>query len=87
MLDDPQGPVGVGEVVGGLARDPAGGDQRLHGLDRRPDPEGGIAPAPDQLLGLGEELDLADAAAAELEIMAGDRDVGAALGGMDLSLD
>jgi hypothetical protein len=33
-----------------------------------------VAAAPDELLGLGEELDLADAAAAELDVVAGDRD-------------
>ena len=43
--------------------------------------------APDQLLGLGEELDLADAAAAELDVVALDRDLAAALVRLDLALD
>ena len=46
-----------------------------------------VAAAPDQLLGLGEELDLADAAAAELDVVAADGDVAVALDGVDLALD
>ena len=45
-----------------------------------------MAPARDQLLGLHEKLDLADAAAAELDIVAGDRDLAMAAIGMDLPL-
>ena len=41
----------------------------------------GIAAAGDQLLGLDEELDLADAAAAELDVVAGDRDLAVAADG------
>ena len=44
-------------------------------------------PAPDQLLGLGEELDLADAAAADLDVVAVDRDSAAAAMRVDLPLD
>ena len=44
-------------------------------------------PAEDQLLGLGEELDLADAAAAKLDVVAADGDVAVALDGVDLALD
>src|SRR5205814_6371571 len=40
----------------------------------------------DELLGLNEELDLADAAAAQLEIVAFDRDVVMAAIGVDLPL-
>ena len=47
----------------------------------------GIAAAQDQLLGLGEELDLADAAAAELDVVARDLDGAAAAMGVDLALD
>ena len=43
--------------------------------------------APDQLLGLGEELDLADAAAADLDVVAFDRDSPAAAMRLDLALD
>src|SRR4029077_8927253 len=47
----------------------------------------GAAPAPDQLLGLGEELDLADAAAAELDVVPEHGDAAAALVRLDLPLD
>src|SRR5439155_11308193 len=43
--------------------------------------------APDQLLGLGEELDLADAAAPGLDVVTLDRDSAAALMRLDLTLD
>ena len=46
-----------------------------------------MAPAQDQLLGLGEEFDLADAAAAQLDVVARDRDLAMAAMGMDLALD
>ena len=46
-----------------------------------------LASAPDQLLGLGEELDLADAAAAQLDIVTGDGDLAMALDRLDLALD
>ena len=45
-----------------------------------------IAAAGDQLLGLREELDLADAAAAELDVVAFDRDLAMAAIGVDLPL-
>ena len=47
----------------------------------------GMAAAPDQLLGLGEEFDLANAAAAELDVVAADRDLAMALHRVDLALD
>ena len=46
----------------------------------------GVAAAGDELLGLHEELDLADAAAAELDIVALDRDLAVAAIGVDLLL-
>ncbi len=45
-----------------------------------------IAPAGDQLLGLREEFDLANAAAAELDVVAFDRDLAVAAIGVDLPL-
>ena len=45
-----------------------------------------MAAAGDQLLGLHEELDLADAAAAELDVVAFDRDLAVAAIGVDLPL-
>ncbi len=47
----------------------------------------GIAPALDQLLGLAEKFDLADAAAADLDVMPLQRDFRKALMGVDLRLD
>ena len=46
-----------------------------------------MPPAQDQLLGLGEEFDLADAAAPQLDVVARDRDFAMADMGMDLPLD
>src|SRR3546814_9373057 len=46
-----------------------------------------VAAAPDELLRLGEELDLADAAAAELQVVARHRDAAAAAVRVDLALD
>src|SRR6516165_2056064 len=62
-------------------REPA---QRLAG---RPDPQLPQPPTPDQLLGLGKEFDLPNAAATGLDIVAFDRDSGAAAMSIDLSLD
>ena len=45
-----------------------------------------MAAADDELLGLDEELDLADAAAAELDVVALDRDLVVAPIGVDLPL-
>src|SRR5665213_2948295 len=45
-----------------------------------------IAPAGDQLLGLREEFDLANAAAPELDVMAFHRDLAVATKGVDLAL-
>ena len=50
-------------------------------------PQAGLAAAQDELLGLGEELDLADAAAADLEVVAEDADGAEAAIGVDLPLD
>ena len=47
----------------------------------------GCAPAQNQLLGLGEEFDLADAAAAQLDVVARDGDLAMTAMGMDLALD
>src|SRR3546814_21002056 len=58
--------------------------QRLDGARRA---QGRLAAAPDELLGLGEKLDLADAAAPERYVMAVDGDHRAALVRVDLPLD
>ena len=66
-------PAGTGEGVEGTAG--IGGSQLR-------DPT-----APDQLLCLGEELDLANAAAPEFDVVASDRNRPMALMGVDLALD
>src|SRR5271154_5286675 len=58
--------------------------QRLAG---RPDAQLRHPPAPDQLLRLGKEFDLADAAAANLDVVALDGDPAATAKGVDLALD
>ena len=86
VLDAAQKGVGGGEVVGGVAADEAlqpQAPQHRHGArtaQHRP------LAAEDQLLGLHEELDVADAAAAELDVVAADGDLAAALGRVDLAL-
>src|SRR6202042_664341 len=49
--------------------------------------QAGVTPAQDQLLGLGEEFDLADTAAPQLDIVTGDRDLAMPDMGLDLALD
>src|SRR6185369_10890930 len=65
----------------------AGRFERAQGLAGSTQPQRRIAAAEDQLLRLGEELDLANAAAAELDVVAGDLDRAAAAMGIDLPLD
>ena len=63
--------VGVGEDRGIVGRDLAGVGERRQRIERRTCAQAGVAPAPDQLVDLREELDLADAAAPALEVEAG----------------
>ena len=65
----------------------AGGGQAGQGLAGLGHAERRVAPAPDQLQGLHQELDLADAAPTELDVVAGKRDRLAAAIGVDLPLD
>ena len=70
VLDPAQKAIGLDHLVGGLRVDMAGqrqGTQRRAGAAQ---PQRGVAAAEDELLGLGEELDLADAAAAQLDVVA-----------------
>ena len=69
-----------------LALDPAALGEPAQRLQRLRHAQLRLAPAGDQLLGLHEELDLADAAAAELDVVAGDRDRAEAAKGVDLPL-
>ena len=67
--------------------DAAGRGEAAQRLAGRPDPQLAQPAAPDQLLGLREEFDFADAAAAGLDVVALDRDSPAAAIGVDLTLD
>ena len=86
MLDAAQKIVSRGERVARLGIDPAAVGQRRERGDRLAAAQLAVAAAGDELLGLGEELDLADAAAAELDVMALDRDLAVAAIGVDLLL-
>ena len=86
VLDPAQEAV-VGNQLGSGARlDVARGGERAQALAGAAQPQRRIAAAEDQLLGLGEELDLADATAAELDVVAGHLDRAAAAMGVDLAL-
>ena len=87
VLDAAQEPVGVLQAVGRAALDMARRDKRFQRLAGRADAQTHIAAAPDQLLRLHIELDLADAAASELYIVPGDREPVMAAIGVDLPLD
>ena len=67
--------VKVGQFPRHLGRNPAFRRQRRKSPDRGPVAQTGVAPARDQLPRLGEELDLADAARAQLHIVALDHDL------------
>ena len=84
VLERAVGDVGVGERGGGGAVDPALVGERGQRGQRLALAQLRVAAADDELAGLGEELDLADAALAELEVVAGHPDrAGEALVGAD----
>ncbi len=87
VLDVAQEPVGGYQLLAGFFIDPFGSHQRPQHRLGRLQPQLGRAPAGDQLLRLDEELDLADAAAAKLDVMAFHGDFAMALVRMDLALD
>ncbi len=87
MLDAAQEGVGLDELGGCLCRHVPGGGERLQCLDSAACAQRGVAAAEDQLLRLGKELDLADAAASELHIVSQHLDRAAAAMGVDLALD
>ena len=86
MLDRPQEDIGGAEIGDGFDADPAIGLERVQHEQRLLAAQMRTPPAVNELLGLDEKLDLADAAAAELDVMAFDSDGLMALMGMDLSL-
>ena len=63
------GAVMIGQFSRHLGGDPALRSQRLEAPQRGAVTQGRIAPARDQLAGLGEELDLADAALPQLDVV------------------
>ena len=87
MLDGPEKAVGVDHLLGDPVGDPSRAGERAQRVAGSGLAQGWDAAAPDELLGLGEELDLADAAAAELDVVAVDLDAAAAAMGVDLALD
>ena len=86
MLDRAQEAVGLVELAPHLGLDPAARLEPLQRHQRLRHAQLRLAAAGDQLLGLHEELDLADAAAADLDVVAGDRDLAEAAEGVDLPL-
>ena len=87
VLQLPQIAIVALELLADLRLDPAFRHQRIQRVLGRGRAQARMAPAQDQLLGLGEEFDLADAAAAQLDIVAGDRDLAMPDMGVDLPLD
>ncbi len=87
VFDMPQIAVGGLQVVGDRPAGAADHHQLFDGGTSPAQAQIGIAAAPDQLLGLREELDLADAAAPDLDVVAADRDLAMTFDGMDLPLD
>ncbi len=72
VLDAAQKAIGGGEVIRRVRREAPRADQQRQRAERRPLPQRRIAAAPHQLENLYQELDLADAAFAELHVVPGD---------------
>jgi hypothetical protein len=87
VLDAAQEVVGREHVLGSLLSHTSGARQRLDGRPGRGRAQLGEASAPDELLRLGEELDLADSAAPELHVVAAERHGRPAAMRVDLPLD
>ena len=86
MLDRAQEAIGLGQLPVRCGRDPAALLEARQRGERVGDAQLRLAAAGDQLLGLHEELDLADAAAADLDVVAGHGDGAEAVEGVDLPL-
>ncbi len=87
MLDPAQKTIVGAQLVGGGAIDAAGLGEPVECRAGRRDAQFAHPAAPDQLLGLGKKFDLADAAAAGLDVVARDPDARAAAMRVDLALD
>ena len=86
MLDRAQETIGGGQLAPHVAGDPAALLQPIQRHQRLAHAQLGLATAGDQLLGLHEELHLADAAAPDLDVVAGHADLAEAAEGVDLPL-
>ncbi len=86
VLDPAQETVGVVELGTGVLSIQPPSASAVKRRQRVAAAQFGMAAAGDQLLGLHEEFDLADAAAAELDVVAFDRDVVVPAIGVDLPL-
>ena len=86
VLDPAQELVCPGELVTRREGDPVAGGEHIERGERRPHPQLRMAAAGDQLLGLREKLDLTDAAATDLDVVAFDRDLALAAIGLHLPL-
>ena len=86
MLDGSEEDIGLGELLDRVGGHPALGVQFAQHFERARAAQLGPAPAEDELLRLHEELDLANAAAPELDVVAGHGDDLVAAHRMDLPL-
>ena len=86
MLDAAQEVISRGERIARLGIDPAAVGERRERGDRLAAAQFAVSAAGDELLGLGKKLDLADAAAAELDVMTLHCDLAVAAIGVDLLL-
>src|SRR6476646_6434447 len=82
VLDPAQEKVSFDEILSGLRLDPAASRQRVQSFDGAAQAELRMTAAGNELLGLGEELDIADATAPELDVVAGDGNGAVALMGV-----
>src|SRR5215469_2062270 len=87
MFNAAQETVCFGEIVRRLARDVAGSGERVERRHGATLSQLRLPAAPDELLRLREEFDFADAAAAELDVVAADGNGRATTLGMDLPFD
>ena len=72
VLDPAQEAIGGAEFTGAARRQMAGAGEQRQRVQRARGAQRRVAAAPDQLQGLRHELDLADAALAELDVVPGD---------------
>ncbi len=86
VLDDAQEPIGRAELVVCGPINPVARGESVERRERRLDAQLRMAAAGNELLGLYEKLDLANAAAAEFQILSGDGNRADFFVGMDLPL-